>query len=818
MLRLHSLLSVCVVALAIQCCVPCFAQTNPEIESARQKGMDFIKSEQFEDDGSWDYEGHEVGITSLCAMALIENGMPVSDPAIDKAHRFVQKEMESEKGTYDIALAILFLSRVGDRDNRPKIRDLAARLVAGQTEEGGWGYTCPLVSAGILSNPDTRPKLLPGVGDNSCTQFAVLGLWVATRWGVDIGDTMSLVGDRFIETQREDGGWPYGPEAWSKLMAEAEDDGKKPAVDDEKPVEGKPKRRKDKAKDKDKEKDAPVANALPGAAPGLPGAAPGLPGAAGGLPGAAGGTDAAYQPSTGAMTFAGLFCLTVARATVIREEQSKTRVAPKAGDPAVRAGGAGETLMSDPSFADGLKRAGEFAAGLSGGSARYFMWSVERMGVVLGMEKFGETEWFTQGAKALITTQDMDGSWKGGTDGATLADTSFAILFLRKANLGSDISRLLSGEPADRFQIVSQAERPRFNSFEEALQAAKEGDRIRVDGAGPFLLPHVEIDRDLNIEAGFGYQPVFRYDVGYDPDKRRSRPQENAEARHMLRVSKGTLTLEGLELQMDPPELGTGVPWAAIVVNGGTLRMLNCSVSEGNKQGMAAIRVTAPGTTLLRNCQLVGGRAGLEILTAGEQKISLDNCIVFSKTGVTAVDGPPAAGSKCTLTLSHSIVLSSDAYSLKGLTNGLDLISNGVAYQGDSMGLNMLSAPTGHKGLTWTGSENMYDVKRWVGTAGKPIASVKDAKTWNTFWGGTDTNGANRTIAFSGRRQMGGFNHMVKGEEFEFSAQSNVYAYRRKTGIDPLVVGPGAGFLRYRESFDYRTWVANSDTPAEVAK
>lgn len=806
MLRRYSLLSICVAALAIQFGVPCFAQTNPEIESARQKGMDYIKSEQY-DDGSWEHEGHDVGITSLCAMALIENGMPVSDPAIDKAHRFVQKEMETEKGTYDIALAILFLSRVGDRDNRPKIRDLAARLVAGQTEEGGWGYACPMVTAGILSNPDSRPKLLPGVGDNSCTQFAVLGLWVATRWGVDIGDTMSLVGQRFIETQREDGGWPYGPEAWSQLVAEVEDDGKKPAIDEEKAVEGKPKKKKDKGKEKDK--DAPVANALPGAAP--------VPGT-GGLPGAAGGTAAAYQPSTEAMTFAGLFCLTVARATVIREEQSKTRVAPKAGDPAARAGGAGETLMSDPSFADGLKRAGEFAAGLSGGSARYFMWSVERMGVILGMDKFGETEWFTKGATSLITTQDVDGSWKGATDGASLADTSFAILFLRKANLGSDISRLLSGEPTDRFQIVSQAERPRFNTFEEALKAAKEGDRIRVDGTGPFQLPHVEIDRDLTIEAGFGYQPVFRYDVGYDADGRRSRPQENAEARHMLRVSKGTLTLEGLELQMDPPELGPGVPWAAVVVNGGTLRMLNCSVSEGNKQGMAAIRMTAPGTIILQNCQLVGGRAGLEILTTGEQKISLDNCIVFSKTGVSALDGPPAAGSKCTLTLSHTAVLSNDAYFLKGLTNELDLISHGVVYQGDSMGLNMLSAPTGHKGLTWTGSENMYDVKRWVGTAGKSIATVKDAKTWNTFWGGTDTNGSNRTVPFSGRRQMGGFNHTVKGEEFEFSAQSNVYAYRRKSGIDPLIVGPGAGFLRYRESFDYRTWVANSDSLAEEAK
>ena len=240
--------------------------------------------------------------------------------------------------------------------------------------------------------------------------------------------------------------------------------------------------------------------------------------------------------------------------------------------------------------------------------------------------------------------------------------------------------------------------------------------------------------------------------------------------------------------------------------------MLNCSISEGNKQGMAAIRITAPGTTVLHNCQLVGGRAGVEIVTAGEQYVTLENCIVFSKNAVTAVDGPQAAGGKCTVTMNHGAVLANEAFYCKGLTSELNIVSNGVAYQGDSMGLNMLTTATGHKGLNWTGSENIYDVKRWVGNAGKPNATIKDAKTWNTFWGGGDANGSNRTIPFSGRRQIGGFNHTVKGEDFEFAANSGVYAYRRKTGIDPLLVGPGTPFLRYRESFDYRTWVAGEDT------
>ena len=815
MLRWPVLFTVCVVISAALSQTPCLAQTTPEIETARLKGMEYLKNEQF-DDGSWEFEGHDVGITSLCAMALIENGMPISDPVIEKAHRFVQKEMEGVKGTYDIALAILFLSRVGDRDNRPKIRDLAARLIAGQTIEGGWGYTCPLANAGILSSSGEKPKLQPGIGDNSCTQFAVLGLWVSSRWGVDITETMSLVGDRFLETQREDGGWPYACEEWTKLVADAEDgEGKKTPAAEEKEGESEPKKKKKKEKGKEKDKPA-VANVQPGANNAPPGGASALPGTlpgANGGPGAAAGAASDYQPSSPSMTFAGLFCLTVSRATVIRNDK-KTRVDAKPGAAApADAAGKGDTLLSDPAFTDGLKKAGEFAASLSVGSARYFMWSVERMGVVLGMEKFGETEWFKQGSTALLASQEKDGSWKNESWGSE-CDTSFAILFLRKANLGSDISRLLTGEPADRFQIVSQAERPRFKDLDEALKAAKEGDRIRVDGTGPFLMPHIEVEHDLTIEAGFGYQPVFRYDVGYDKDGRRSRPQENAEVRHMVRVSKGTLTLEGIELQMDPPDLGAGIPWAAVIVNGGTLRMLNCSVSEGNKQGMASVRIAAPSETTLQNCQLVGGRSGLEILTTGEQKVSVDNCIIYSKVAVTALDGAKAEGSKCSLSLSHGAVQCNEIFLFKGLTNPLDIVSQGVAYQGDAVGQNMLSSPTGHKGLSWTGGDNMFDVKRWLGSAGKPTATVKDAKSWSAFWGCTDSSNSNRTIPFAGRRPLGGFNHTVKGEDFEFAAKDQIYAYRRKTGVDPLLVGPGAGFLRYRESFDYRTWVANADSSA----
>src|SRR5262249_37189317 len=48
-------------------------------------------------------------------------------------------------------------------------------------------------------------------GDNSNTQFAGLGLWVARRHGVPVENALARVETRFRKTQRVNGGWGYVP-------------------------------------------------------------------------------------------------------------------------------------------------------------------------------------------------------------------------------------------------------------------------------------------------------------------------------------------------------------------------------------------------------------------------------------------------------------------------------------------------------------------------------------------------------------------------------------------------------------------------------
>ena len=71
------------------------------------------------------------------------------------------------------------------------------------------------------------------------------------------------------------------------------------------------------------------------------------------------------------------------------------------------------------------------------GSVRYFsywLYAMERAGVLYGTERLGAHEWYPEGAKVLLEAQEADGSWSFRSDiDSPVWDTCFAILFLRRA-------------------------------------------------------------------------------------------------------------------------------------------------------------------------------------------------------------------------------------------------------------------------------------------------------------------------------------------------------------------------------------------------
>jgi hypothetical protein len=141
------------------------AERNPKIQQAIDRGVAFLRSQQ-DKNGIWPYNtfsvtGGSVGATALVGLTLLECGVPADDPAIQQAAKYVRKNAAGLDFTYALSTSIWFLDRLGDDGDVPLIQLFAVRLMAGQNEFGGWTYTCPVIGAGeerrLLNRVQPRP-------------------------------------------------------------------------------------------------------------------------------------------------------------------------------------------------------------------------------------------------------------------------------------------------------------------------------------------------------------------------------------------------------------------------------------------------------------------------------------------------------------------------------------------------------------------------------------------------------------------------------------------------------------------------------------
>ncbi|HZY88499.1 MAG TPA: hypothetical protein VFE78_26995 [Gemmataceae bacterium] len=140
---------------------PLTREEQAGVERAIDKAVAFLKRSQSKS-GAWQPYGgageNPVGETLLPALALLESGAPATDPAVRKAADLVRGKAAKLHKTYEVSLAVLFFDRLGDPADEKLIRSLALRLVAGQCRTGGWCYPCPTLSA---ENEKAFAELLP---------------------------------------------------------------------------------------------------------------------------------------------------------------------------------------------------------------------------------------------------------------------------------------------------------------------------------------------------------------------------------------------------------------------------------------------------------------------------------------------------------------------------------------------------------------------------------------------------------------------------------------------------------------------------------
>lgn len=165
------------------------------VREAIDRGIAYLKREQSRD-GTWsDWTGQPGGVTALCTLALLNAGVPVEDPSMQRALTYLRK-LPPEK-TYATALQTMVLCEADPKADLLLIDRNAKWLVGKQVRNGpnagGWSY--------------------PGNGgntDNSNTQFAVLALQAAEDAGINVSDqTWRLILKYWNQGQANDGSWNY---------------------------------------------------------------------------------------------------------------------------------------------------------------------------------------------------------------------------------------------------------------------------------------------------------------------------------------------------------------------------------------------------------------------------------------------------------------------------------------------------------------------------------------------------------------------------------------------------------------------------------
>jgi hypothetical protein len=217
------------------------------VNRAIEQGVHLLKQQQSKE-GSWETT-QRVGLTSLCAWTLLEGGVPKTDPAVEKAAAFVRRyclDPGESYANYAVSTSLFFLDKLGDPKDVPLIEALSAQLIAGQNRHGGWDYSSPKLSQADQDairervkkvaestaeksvdgatkterKPDPESvklvaKLrgaavgLDALGDTSNTQFAMMGVWVAKRYGMPVTETLLAVQERFRRSQQAAGTWGY---------------------------------------------------------------------------------------------------------------------------------------------------------------------------------------------------------------------------------------------------------------------------------------------------------------------------------------------------------------------------------------------------------------------------------------------------------------------------------------------------------------------------------------------------------------------------------------------------------------------------------
>jgi hypothetical protein len=183
------------------------AVTREEVEKAIREGVAYLRKNQLPD-GTWPGVG---GTTELATLALLTSGVPAADPGIARALAYIRErhnpdQIDAGHKTYALSLQTMVFAAADPEGDRDLIARNAEWLIQNQLITSHRVVVRERVPSGSWTYHEGRA----GMGDNSNTQYALLGLNAASEAGVPIPPRVWLAArDHWEWCQMRDGGWGY---------------------------------------------------------------------------------------------------------------------------------------------------------------------------------------------------------------------------------------------------------------------------------------------------------------------------------------------------------------------------------------------------------------------------------------------------------------------------------------------------------------------------------------------------------------------------------------------------------------------------------
>jgi hypothetical protein len=366
--------------------IPLTKAEQNQIDTAIGRGVAFLKKAQTPE-GTWP-GARPIEAAALAGMTLLECGVPANDPVLVKAAQYVRKNVPNMANTYGISLYILFLNRLNAPEDKARIKDLTARLVMGQGPMGGWTYQCPVLTP---KDQDLLFSLLNDMGRKTGPEYAKAFPDRIKALPPTLQNLAILKEPVKGANFRQEGDNSNTQFALLALWAAR---GQKLPLDAT--LERVVLRFRNIQNPDGSWNYSGNANASPG-----------------GLP---------------TMTCAGLLALAVGY-----------------GLPAA------QNVRTDPKKDQAIEKAIQHLSKSIGGRnprgkprmlELYFLWSVERVGVLYHLKNIADKEWYYWGMDILLPNQNPNGSWHAGVGHGSdpIIDSCFALLFLQRANLVQDLT------------------------------------------------------------------------------------------------------------------------------------------------------------------------------------------------------------------------------------------------------------------------------------------------------------------------------------------------------------------------------------------